>query len=81
MRDGVSMDLSRDAVGLEDISSRLAHKKVCNVTLKKNRNKLSTAVNMAEELVKSGRLHAEGDCAIIRSLCTGYGNHGVRLLQ
>lgn len=66
MRDGVSMDLSRDAVGLEDISSRLAHKKVCNVTLKKNRNKLSTAVNMAEELVKSGRLHAEGDCAIIR---------------
>ena len=66
MRNEVKMDLSRESVDLEDISSRLAHKKVSNIKLKRNKNKLETAIKTAEELVKSGRLHAEGDCEIIR---------------
>lgn len=67
MREDVKMDLSRDEVSLEDISSRLAHKKVCNITVKRNRNKLETALNIINELVSSGRLHAEGEYEIIRT--------------
>lgn len=64
-RDGVALDMSRDDVSMEDISSRLAHKKVCNVSLKRNKNKLEAGLNIIMELVKSGRLHDEGECETI----------------
>lgn len=67
MREGVKMDLEREAVTMQDISKRLAHKKVCNITLKRNKNKLEAALNIINELVKSGRLHAEGDIETIRT--------------
>ena len=66
MRDEVKMNMSRDEVDINDISSRLAHKKVSNIKLKRNRNKLETAIKMAEELVRSGRLRPEGEIEIIR---------------
>ena len=66
MRDGVTLNMEREEVGMEDISSRLSHKKVCNISLKRNRNKLESALNVVNELVKSGRLHAEGDLETIR---------------
>lgn len=67
MRDGVKLDLERESVTLDDISGRLAHKKVCNITLKRNKNKLEAALNVINELVKSGRLHAEGEVETIRT--------------
>lgn len=66
MRESINMNFEREAVGLEDISARLSHKKVSNITLKKNRNKLESAVSLSWDLLKSGRLHAEGECEIIR---------------
>ena len=32
----IQVDMSRESVDLEDLSSRLAHKKVCNINLKRN---------------------------------------------
>ena len=66
MREEINLDMKREEVSMEDISSRLSHKKVCNVSLKRNRNKLEAALNIVKELVKSGRLHAEGDLETIR---------------
>lgn len=66
-RTGIKMDMSREAVSLEDLSSRLAHKKVCNITLKRNQNTLVKGLEVISELVKSGRLHAEGEYEIIRT--------------
>jgi len=34
----IKVDMSRESVDLEDLSSRLAHKKVCNINLKRNKN-------------------------------------------
>ena len=31
----IQVDMSRESVDLEDLSSRLAHKKVCNINLKR----------------------------------------------
>lgn len=66
-RDDLKMDMSREAVGLDDISSRLAHKKVCNITLKRNQNTLTKGLEVISELVKSGRLKAEGEYEVIRT--------------
>lgn len=66
-RDNIKIDMSREAVELEDISSRLAHKKVCNITVKRNQNTLIKGLEVISELVKSGRLKAEGEYEIIRT--------------
>ena len=59
--------MSREEVGMDDISKRLVHNKVCNVTVKRNKNKLENALAVIQELVKSGRLHAEGEVETIRT--------------
>ena len=35
----IQVDMSRESVDLEDLSSRLAHKKVCNINLKRKNKK------------------------------------------
>ena len=80
----IQVDMSRESVDLEDLSSRLAHKKVCNINLKRNQNTLLKGLEVINELVKSGRLHAEGEYEIIRTperlnwskrVCIGCGNY------
>lgn len=66
-RKGLEINMSREDVGMDDISKRLVHNKVCNVTVKRNKNKLENALAVIHELVKSGRLHAEGDVETIRT--------------
>lgn len=66
-RDDIKMDMSRESVKLEDLSSRLAHKKVCNISLKRNQTTLNKGLEVIKELVKSGRLHAEGEYEVIRT--------------
>lgn len=65
-RKGLEINMSREEVGMDDISKRLVHNKVCNVTVKRNKNKLENALAVIQELVKSGRLHAEGEVETIR---------------
>ena len=50
----IKVDMSRESVDLEDLSSRLAHKKVCNINLKRNQNTLLKGLEVINELVKSG---------------------------
>ena len=66
-REDIKMDMSRESVTAEDISSRLAHKKVCNISLKRNQNTLKKGLSVINELVKSGRLKAEGEYEVIRT--------------
>lgn len=66
-RKGLEINMSREEVGMDDISKRLIHNKVCNVTVKRNKNKLENALAVIQELVKSGRLHAEGEVETIRT--------------
>ena len=66
-RKELELNMGREEVSMDDISSRLSHNKVCNVTVKRNRNKLENALNIINELVKSGRLHAEGEIETIRT--------------
>lgn len=66
-RKGLEINMSREDVGMDDISKRLVHNKVCNVTVKRNKNKLENALAVIQELVKSGRLHAEGEVETIRT--------------
>lgn len=66
-REDIKMDMSRESVTAEDISSRLAHKKVCNISLKRNQNTLNKGLSVINELVKSGRLKAEGEYEVIRT--------------
>lgn len=66
-RKGLEINMSREEVGMGDISKRLVHNKVCNVTVKRNKNKLENALAVIQELVKSGRLHAEGEVETIRT--------------
>ena len=66
-REKVELNLSRESVSMEDISNRLAHKKICNVSVKRNQKTLIKALDVIGELVKSGRLHAEGEYEIIRT--------------
>lgn len=66
-RKELDLNLSREEVGMDDISKRLVHNKVCNVTVKRNKNKLENALAVIQELVKSGRLHAEGEVETIRT--------------
>lgn len=66
-RKGLEINMSREEVGMDDISKRLVHNKVCNVTVKRNKNKLENALSVIQELVKSGRLHAEGEVETIRT--------------
>lgn len=66
-RKGLEINMSREEVGVDDISKRLVHNKVCNVTVKRNKNKLENALAVIHELVKSGRLHAEGEVETIRT--------------
>lgn len=66
-RKGLEINMSREEVGMDDISKRLVHNKVCNVTVKRNKNKLENALAVIQELVKSGRLHAEGEIETIRT--------------
>lgn len=63
----VELNMERDVATMDDISSRLAHKKVCNITVKRNQNTLIRALETINELVSSGRLKAEGDIEIIRT--------------
>lgn len=64
-RKEMELNMSREEVGLEDISERLKGNKVCNVSLKRNRNKLENALSIIRELVKAGRLKAEGEIETI----------------
>lgn len=66
-RKGLEINMSREEVGMDDISKRLVHNKVCNVTVKRNKNKLENALAVIQELVKSDRLHAEGEVETIRT--------------
>lgn len=66
-RKGLEINMSREEVGMDDISKRLVHNKVCNVTVKRNKNKLENALAVIQELVKSGRLYAEGEVETIRT--------------
>lgn len=66
-RETIQVNTDRDSVSVDDISKRLAHKKVCNISLKRNQNTLNKALEVIGELVKSGRLHAEGEYEIIRT--------------
>lgn len=66
-RKGLEINMSREEVGMDDISKRLVHNKVCNVTVKRNKNKLENALAVIQELVESGRLHAEGEVETIRT--------------
>lgn len=66
-RKELDLNLSREEVSMDDISQRLVHNKVCNVTVKRNKNKLENALAVIQELVKSGRLHAEGEVETIRT--------------
>lgn len=66
-RKGLEINMSREEVGMDDISKRLVHNKVCNVTVKRNKNKLENALAVIQELVKSGRLHVEGEVETIRT--------------
>lgn len=66
-RKGLEINMSREEIGMDDISKRLVHNKVCNVTVKRNKNKLENALAVIQELVKSGRLHAEGEVETIRT--------------
>lgn len=66
-RKGLEINMSREEVGMDDISKRLVHNKVCNVTVKRNKNKLENALAVIQELVKAGRLHAEGEIETIRT--------------
>ena len=63
----IALDMGREAVSYEDISARLAHKKVSNVAVKRNRNTLIRGLEVVDELVKSGRLKAEGEIEVIRT--------------
>lgn len=66
-RKGLEINMSREEVRMDDISKRLVHNKVCNVTVKRNKNRLENALAVIHELVKSGRLHAEGEVETIRT--------------
>ena len=66
-RKELELNMEREEVSMDDISSRLSHNKVCNVTVKRNKNKLENALAVIHELVKSGRLHAEGEVETIRT--------------
>lgn len=66
-RKELEINMGREEVGMDDISKRLVHNKVCNVTVKRNKNKLESALAVIQELVKSGRLHAEGEVETIRT--------------
>lgn len=66
-RENVKLNMGRSDVSYDDLSSRLAHKKVCNISLKRNQNTLNKGLEVINELVKSGRLHAEGEQEIIRT--------------
>ena len=66
-RKELELNMEREEVSMDDISSRLFHNKVCNVTVKRNKNKLENALAVIQELVKSGRLHAEGEVETIRT--------------
>lgn len=66
-RDNIKMDMSRESVDLEDLSARLAHKKVCNISLKRNQTTLNKGLEVINELIKSGRLRAEGEYEVIRT--------------
>lgn len=66
-RKELELNMEREEVSMDDISSRLSHNKVCNVTVKRNKNKLENALAVIQELVKSGRLHAEGEVETIRT--------------
>lgn len=66
-RKELELNMEREEVSMDDISSRLSHNKVCNVTVKRNKNKLENALAIIQELVKSGRLHAEGEVETIRT--------------
>lgn len=66
-RKELELNMEREEVSMDDISSRLSHNKVCNVTVKRNKNKLENALAVIQELVKFGRLHAEGEVETIRT--------------
>lgn len=66
-RKELELNMEREEVSMDDISSRLSHNKVCNVTVKRNKNKLENTLAVIQELVKSGRLHAEGEVETIRT--------------
>ena len=66
-RESIELKMGRDEVSPEDISARLAHKKVCNVSVKRNYNTLTKGLEVINELVKSGRLKAEGEYEVIRT--------------
>ena len=63
----LKMDMSRDTVDTNDLTERLKHRKITNITVKRNQNTLTKGLEVINELVKSGRLHAEGEYEIIRT--------------
>ncbi len=67
MRNEIEIKTDREPLKFDDISSRLAHKKVCNINVKKNQNALKKALEVINQLVESGRLKAEGEIEVIRT--------------
>lgn len=67
MERDIDLKMERESVSMDDISSRLAHKKVCNVAVKRNQNTLIKGLEVIKELVKSGRLKPEGEYEVIRT--------------
>ena len=59
--------MSREEVGMDDISKRLVHNKVCNVTVKRNKNKLLYGVTNVREACSS--FSCEGN---FMKSCCGY---------
>lgn len=67
MRDNIDLKIIREEVNMEDISRRLKHKKICNITSKRSQSTLKKGLGVINELVKSGRLKAEGEIEVIRT--------------
>ena len=66
-REILELNMNRESVTMDDISSRLAHRKVTNISVKRNQTTLNKALSVINELVISGRLKAEGEYEIIRT--------------
>lgn len=57
----------RTEVNVVDLSERLKHKKGCKIGVTKNRNKIMNAINMANELLRSGRLSEDCETEMVTS--------------
>jgi len=61
----LELNFSREQVSLNDLTSKLAHNKITNTRLTRNRNKILNAIETVKQLISSGKLVAEGDYKIV----------------